>query len=67
MLGFAAPMVIPRFVLGGERHQAPSDTLRIAAIGIGGMGQHYLAGCKGERVVALCDPTPVTEIRPLCG
>jgi len=54
-LGGAAPLVVGRHVLGGEGHQAPSDTLRIAAVGIGGMGQAYLAGCKSERVVALCD------------
>jgi predicted dehydrogenase len=56
-LGLAgiAPLVVRREVLGGTGFQAPSDTLTIAAVGIGGMGQHYLAGCKGERVVALCD------------
>jgi predicted dehydrogenase len=54
-LGGLAPLVVPRAVLGGEGYQPPSDTLRIAAVGIGGMGQHYLAGCKTERVVALCD------------
>lgn len=68
-MGFAAPMVVPRFILGGEGHQSPSDTLRIAAIGVGGMGRHYLAGCKGERVVALCDldhrlAAPVFETYP---
>jgi hypothetical protein len=50
-----APLFVPRHVLGGEGQQAPSDTLRIAALGIGGMGQNYLEGCRGERVVALCD------------
>jgi hypothetical protein len=54
-LGGVAPLVVPRHILGGEGYQAPSDTLQIAAVGIGGMGQHYLAGCKGERIVALCD------------
>jgi predicted dehydrogenase len=49
------PLAVPRHVLGGKGNQAPSDTLRIAAIGVGGMGRHYLAGCKGERIVALCD------------
>jgi predicted dehydrogenase len=49
-----APFVVPRHVLGAGL-QAPSDTLAIAAVGIGGMGQHYLEGCQGERVVALCD------------
>jgi predicted dehydrogenase len=54
-LSSLGPQIVPRRVLGGEGHQAPSDTLRIAAVGIGGMGQHYLAGCESERVVALCD------------
>jgi hypothetical protein len=54
-LGTLAPTIVPRAVLGGVGFQAPSDTLAIAAVGVGGMGQHYLAGCKGERIVALCD------------
>lgn len=54
-LGGLAPLTVPRHVLGGQGYQAPSDTLRIAAVGIGGMGQNYLAGCKGERITALCD------------
>jgi len=51
----AGPMIVSRFVLGGPGYQAPSDTLRIAAVGIGGMGSAYLKGCSGERIVALCD------------
>lgn len=54
-LGGVAPLVVSRQVLGGEGYQAPSHTLRIAAVGIGGMGRYYLEGCKNERVVALCD------------
>ena len=50
-----AAMVVPRHVLGGAGHVAPSDTLRIAGIGVGGMGRRYLQGCEGERIVALCD------------
>ncbi|MHC4559407.1 MAG: Gfo/Idh/MocA family protein [Planctomycetota bacterium] len=53
--GLVAPIIVPRHVLGGPAHQAPSDTLRIAAVGIGGVGQAYLRGCKDERIVALCD------------
>jgi predicted dehydrogenase len=53
--GLALPLVVPRHVLGGAGQQAPSETLRIAAVGIGGMGQNYLKGCSTERVVALCD------------
>lgn len=51
----AAPVVVPRHVLGGKGYQAPSDTLRIAAVGVGGMGRRYLEACASERVVALCD------------
>ena len=40
---------------GGTGYQAPSDTLTIAAVGIGGMGRNYLEGCKAEKIVALCD------------
>lgn len=53
--GMALPLIVPRHVLGGPANQAPSDTLRIAAVGIGGMGQSYLGGCRSERIVALCD------------
>lgn len=50
-----AAMVVPRHVLGGPGYQAPSDTLRIAGVGVGGMGRRYLQGCASERIVALCD------------
>ncbi len=54
-IGGLAPLIVPREVLGGRGSRAPSDTLGIAAVGVGGMGQNYLAGVKGERIVALCD------------
>jgi predicted dehydrogenase len=50
-----APLFLPRSVLGGKGYQAPSDTLRIAAVGVGGMGRRYLEACETERIVALCD------------
>ena len=53
--GLAAPLIVPRYVLGGPGNQPPSDTLRIAAVGVGGMGQSYLGECRHERIVALCD------------
>jgi predicted dehydrogenase len=34
---------------------ASSNRLRIAGIGIGGMGRPNMRNCKGEEVVALCD------------
>ena len=48
-------LIVPRHVLGGAAFQAPSDTLRIAGIGVGGMGRRYLQGCAGERIDVLCD------------
>lgn len=38
--------------------EAPSNQLKIAGIGIGGMGRPNIRNCKGENVVALCDVDP---------
>jgi len=53
--GLAAPLIVPRYILGGPGYQPPSDTLTIACVGVAGMGRVYLAGCERERIVALCD------------
>ncbi len=37
-LGAAAPLVVPRHVLGGVGFTAPSDTVAVGVIGAGGMG-----------------------------
>lgn len=47
--------IVPRHVLGGPRHRAPSDTLAIACIGVGGMGRNDLRNVSYEHVYALCD------------
>jgi len=47
--------IVPRTVLGGVGYQAPSDTLAIAGIGVGGMGAADLKDMESERIVALCD------------
>jgi predicted dehydrogenase len=39
----AAFTIVPRHVLGGQGHTAPSDKLNIAGIGVGGMGKNNLA------------------------
>ena len=44
--------IVPSRVLGT---QAPSTTLNIAAIGIGGMGGANLKACETENIIALCD------------
>ena len=48
-------MIVPRHVLGGPGHTAPSDRLNIAGIGVGGMGLHNIRALAGENIVALCD------------
>lgn len=51
-------LIVPRHVLGGPGYQAPSDTLTIMAVGVGGMGRGYLRSMKGERIAAMCDLDP---------
>jgi predicted dehydrogenase len=46
--------VVPRHVLG-RGYRAPSDTLSIACIGVGGMGANDVKGVAGENIHALCD------------
>jgi len=53
--GISAPFIVPRPVLGGPGNRAPSETLTIAAAGVGGVGANYLRGCEHEKIVALCD------------
>lgn len=46
--------IIPRHVMGGKGHIAPSDQLTKGIIGVGGMGRgHYELG--GTRLTAVCD------------
>jgi len=51
----AAFSVVPRHVLGGPRHVAPSEKLNIAGIGVGGRGADDLRGVESQAIVALCD------------
>lgn len=53
----AGLLIVPRRVLGGPRHRAPSDTLNVACIGVGGMGRSDVRGMAsaGENIYALCD------------
>ncbi|MBN1972811.1 MAG: Gfo/Idh/MocA family oxidoreductase [Sedimentisphaerales bacterium] len=53
----AAFTIVPRHVLGGAGVQAPSDTLNVAGVGIGGQGGSNLRACAGAgaNIVALCD------------
>jgi predicted dehydrogenase len=51
------PMIVPRHVLGGVGFQAPSDTLNVAMVGIGGMGMSNMEALvhAGVNIVAICD------------
>jgi predicted dehydrogenase len=50
--------IVPRHVLGGAGHVAPSEKMNIAGIGIGGMGAANLKNLESENIVALCDVDP---------
>lgn len=50
--------IVPRFVLGGKNFVAPSDTLYLAGIGVGGKGYSDLTECAKSanvKISALCD------------
>lgn len=50
------PLIVPRNVLGGTGYQAPSDTVNIAAIGVGGVGSANVdAIAESENIVAFAD------------
>ncbi len=51
----AGLMIIPRHVLGGPGITAPSDTLNIGCVGVGGKGTSDIWSVSSENVVALCD------------
>ena len=47
--------IVPKNVISGLGHKAPSDKLNIAGVGIGGKGHPNLVGMNTENIVALCD------------
>ena len=47
--------IVPRHVLGGVGYQAPSDRVRVMAVGAGGKGESNLMSIDSEYIVALCD------------
>jgi predicted dehydrogenase len=50
----AGLLVVPRHVLG-RGFQAPSDTVNIATVGIGGMGGSNTSAVMSQNIVAFCD------------
>ena len=55
----AAFTIVPRHVLG-RGFRAPSDTLNIACIGVGGRGKEDVKGVAAENIYALCDVDDVS-------
>jgi predicted dehydrogenase len=54
--GGLAALVAPRLMAGAiDEKRDTSQKLRIACVGVGGVGQDYVAGCRDEEIVALCD------------
>ncbi len=51
----ATVTIVPRHVLGGPGHKAPSDTLNIGCVGIGGKGKSDVRSVASENIIALCD------------
>ncbi|GAC1648314.1 MAG: Gfo/Idh/MocA family oxidoreductase [Gemmatimonadaceae bacterium] len=54
-VGSLGAAIVPRHVLGGVGYQAPSDTLNIAIVGVGGMGLNNAEMLMSQNIVALCD------------
>src|SRR6267143_458652 len=52
--GGAVFAIVPRHVLG-RGFSPPSDTLNVAAVGVGGMGRNNLINLASQNIVALCD------------
>lgn len=53
-IGAYAFTIVPRHVLG-KGYRAPSDTVNVACIGVGGMGYNDVVGMSSENIYAMCD------------
>jgi len=51
----AGMLIVPRHILGGPGHTAPSDVLNIGCVGVGGKGFSDTQSVSSENIVALCD------------
>lgn len=47
--------IVPSYVVGGLGHKAPSDTLNIVGVGVGGKGRGNLKAMSSENIIGLCD------------
>lgn len=53
--GVAAPMILPRRVLGAPDAPAPSERVTIGQIGLGGMGTAHIRSGIADHLLAICD------------
>ena len=61
----AAFTIIPRHVLGGKDYTAPSDTVNIAGVGVGGRGASDIRGlCDPDVIVASAPRNPIRQQNP---
>jgi predicted dehydrogenase len=51
----AAFSVVPSHVVSGLGYRAPSDTMNIVGIGVGGKGHANLLAMRPENIIGLCD------------
>ncbi len=54
----AAFTIVPRYVLGGANHIAPSERINVALVGVGGQGKYHVSTFLDEpdvNVVSVCD------------
>jgi predicted dehydrogenase len=61
------PTIVPRHVLGGAGHVAPSAKLNIGIVGCGGMGRGNAQAMRSENLVAFCDVDPLAVERAIMG
>jgi len=47
--------IVPGRLQSGQRQPSPNEKLKLAGVGVGGMGAGNLSRCKSENIVALCD------------
>ncbi|PYU03693.1 MAG: hypothetical protein DMG33_16135, partial [Acidobacteria bacterium] len=63
----AAFSIVPRRVLGGAGHVAPSDKINIAFVGVGSQGLRVMLHFLREpdvQGIAVCDPNKVSASYP---
>lgn len=59
------PTIIPRHVLGGAHHVAPSDKVNVGMVGVGGQGRHNsmeLMRLNDVQIIAIADPAEYWDL-----